>query len=94
TTNNWVAGWIEWNLALSVEGGPSWMGNSADSPVIVNATADEFYKQPLFYALAHFSKFVPPGSVHIGLETEDDGGISNIAFLTPEGNTVVILMST
>ena len=25
-----------------------------DSPIIVNKTADEFYKQPLYYAMGHF----------------------------------------
>nr|CAD7194004.1 unnamed protein product [Timema douglasi] len=47
----------------------------------------------MFYDLAHFSKFVPPGSVHIGLDTYDDTGIENIAFLTPDNVTVVILQN-
>nr|CAD7573561.1 unnamed protein product [Timema californicum] len=47
----------------------------------------------MLYALAHFSKFVPPGSVHIGLDTDDDTGIENIAFLTPDNVTVVILQN-
>lgn len=33
-----------------------------DSPIIVNALNDEFYKQPMFYAMGHFSEFVRPGS--------------------------------
>jgi len=33
-------------MALDEVGGPNWAGFSADSPIIVNATADEFYKQP------------------------------------------------
>nr|CAD7395805.1 unnamed protein product [Timema poppensis] len=91
--NNWVTGWTDWNMALDLEGGPNWVSNYVDAPIIVNATADEFYKQPMFYALAHFSKFVPPGSVHIGLDTDDDTGIENIAFLTPDNVTVVILQN-
>ena len=57
-----VSGWVDWNIALDTRGGPNWVNNMADSPVIVNATADEFYKQPMFYAMGHFSKFVWPGS--------------------------------
>nr|CAD7573562.1 unnamed protein product [Timema californicum] len=91
--NNWVTGWTDWNMALDLEGGPNWVSNYVDAPIIVNATADEFYKQPMFYALAHFSKFVPPGSVHIGLDTDDDTGIENIAFLAPDNVTVVILQN-
>ncbi|KAI6239653.1 Glucosylceramidase [Aphelenchoides fujianensis] len=53
----WVVGWVDWNLALDTEGGPNWAHNFVDSPIIVNATAGEWYKQPMFYVLAHFSKF-------------------------------------
>ena len=37
-----------------MEGGPNWVKNFVDSPVIVNKDKDEFYKQPTYYALAHF----------------------------------------
>ena len=60
--NNWVTGWIDWNLALDEKGGPNWVENYVDAAVIVNATANEFYKQPMFYTLAHFAKFIRPGS--------------------------------
>nr|CAD7398128.1 unnamed protein product [Timema poppensis] len=93
-TNHWVTGWVDWNLALDLDGGPNWAKNTVDSPIIVNATADEFYKQPMFYALAHFSKFVPPGSVHIGLETENNSdSIENVAFVTEDDIKVIILQN-
>ena len=57
-----VSGWVDWNMALNMTGGPNWAGNYADSPIIVNAEKDEFYKQPMFYAMGHFSKFIRPGS--------------------------------
>ncbi len=52
--NHWVTGWTEWNLALDLAGGPNWAKNFADAPIIVNQTADEFYREPMFYALGHF----------------------------------------
>lgn len=51
---HWVTGWTDWNLALNMEGGPNWVHNYVDSPIIVNAEKDEFYKQPMFYAMGHF----------------------------------------
>ncbi|XP_063231470.1 putative glucosylceramidase 4 [Bacillus rossius redtenbacheri] len=93
-TTNWVTGWVDWNMVLDLDGGPNWAKNEVDAPVIVNATADEFYKQPMFYALAHFSRFVPPGSVRVGLQAERSGGIESVAFLTPDNATVVILHNT
>ncbi|GMR46007.1 hypothetical protein PMAYCL1PPCAC_16202, partial [Pristionchus mayeri] len=60
--NNFVGGWTDWNMALDLTGGPTWVGNFLDSPIIVNKTADEFYKQPTHYAMTHFSRFLRPGA--------------------------------
>ncbi|KAJ9573851.1 hypothetical protein L9F63_008775, partial [Diploptera punctata] len=92
-TNNWVTGWVDWNIALDEQGGPNWANNFVDAPIIVNATADEFYKQPMYYVLAHFSKFVPQGSQRIQLSTTDNKGIENVAFVDPNGNTVLIFLN-
>ncbi|XP_063240974.1 lysosomal acid glucosylceramidase-like [Bacillus rossius redtenbacheri] len=89
--NNWASGWVEWNLALNTDGGPSWYGNSADSPVIIHKTTDEFYKQPMFYAIGHFSAFVPPGSRRMGLRAASGGSsLEAVAFLRPDNVTVVV----
>lgn len=56
--NHWVVGWTDWNLALDTLGGPNWANNPVDSPIIVNATANEFYKQPMFYALGHVTRYM------------------------------------
>ncbi|XP_069998576.1 putative glucosylceramidase 3 [Penaeus vannamei] len=101
--NHWVTGWLDWNLALDTTGGPNWAGNRVDAPVIVNATADEFYKQPMFYALGHFSKFVPAGSVHVTSrvvkdgdddEGDDEGDLHTAAFTRADGGNVLILLNT
>lgn len=100
--NHWVTGWLDWNLALDTTGGPNWAGNRVDAPVIVNATADEFYKQPMFYALGHFSKFVPAGSVHVTSrvvkdgddEGDDEGDLHAAAFTRADGGNVLILLNT
>ncbi|XP_063240973.1 lysosomal acid glucosylceramidase-like isoform X2 [Bacillus rossius redtenbacheri] len=92
--NHWSSGWVEWNLALSMTGGPSWYGNSADSPIIVNATAGEFYKQPMFYAIGHFSAFVPPGSRRVSLAASADKDVQSAAFLRPDGAVVVVFLNT
>lgn len=49
-----MVGWTDWNLALNPEGGPNWVRNFVDSPIIVDIAQDTFYKQPMFYHLGHF----------------------------------------
>ena len=43
--SNWSTGWVDWNLALNMEGGPNWVKNFVDSPIIVDAENGLFYKQ-------------------------------------------------
>ena len=52
-------------VALDMNGGPNWAYNFVDSPIIVNADKDEFYKNPMYYGLAHFSKFLPEETFRI-----------------------------
>ncbi|XP_069690289.1 uncharacterized protein [Periplaneta americana] len=91
--NHWVTGWVDWNMALDTEGGPNWAGNQVEAPIIVNATADEFYKQPMFYALAHFAKFVPPGSRRIAYKISNDSIIECVSFLRPDNIVAIVLQN-
>ncbi|XP_033207306.1 lysosomal acid glucosylceramidase-like [Belonocnema kinseyi] len=91
--NHWVTGWVDWNLALDKVGGPNWNENNVDAPIIVDPETDEFFKQPMYYAIHHFSRFLPRGSVR--LELEDSSiifrSLTSIAFETPENKTVVLI---
>ncbi len=60
--NNWVNGWIDWNMVLDRQGGPNWFKNWCCAPVIVDPDKDEVYITPLYYTMAHFSKFIRPGA--------------------------------
>jgi glucosylceramidase len=91
--NNWAVGWVDWNLALDEGGGPNWSGNFVDSPIIVNNTIDEFYKQPMFYAMGHFSKYIPENSVRVNIEISNDTTITGTAFLLPNGNRAVVILN-
>ena len=42
------------------------------APVIVDETAGEVYYTPLYYTMAHFSKFIRPGAKRIGFQSSDD----------------------
>ncbi|XP_046737579.1 lysosomal acid glucosylceramidase-like [Diprion similis] len=87
---NWVTGWVDWNLALDKYGGPNWRQNFVDAPIIVNSEADEFYKQPMYYAIAHFSKFISLGSVRVGFN-HGKKSIEAVAFKTPKNETVLVM---
>lgn len=82
-------------MALDLNGGPSWSGSQIDSPVIVNSTGQEYYKEPTFYALAHFAKFVSPDSVRINVVVENKPkNLETVAFVRPDNSTVLVVINT
>ncbi|CAJ0959211.1 unnamed protein product, partial [Mesorhabditis belari] len=90
--NNFVVGWVDWNLCLDTNGGPTFVGNFADSPILVNASADVFYKQPIYYAMGHFSAWIPVGSDRIkSTSYGNDGSLKFSAFTHRSRRTLVIL---
>ncbi|XP_006895862.1 PREDICTED: glucosylceramidase isoform X2 [Elephantulus edwardii] len=88
-----VVGWTDWNIALNLEGGPNWVRNFVDSPIIVDITKDTFYKQPMFYHLGHFSKFIPEGSQRVGLVASEKTNLETVALIRPDGSAVVVVLN-
>jgi glucosylceramidase len=90
--NNYVHGWIDWNMVLNTQGGPNWFKNWCVAPVIVDTEKDEVYFTPLYYVMAHFSKFMRPGSVKIGCSVNHKEVITT-AVQNPDGSIVIALFN-
>ncbi len=90
--NNWVDGWVDWNMVLDIKGGPNWFKNWCIAPVIVNLEKDEVYMTPIYYTMVHFSKYIRPGAVRIGMEKKDDS-IFTTACENPDGSIAVVVFN-
>jgi len=90
--NNWVDGWVDWNMVLDRQGGPNWFKNWCVAPVIVDPEKDEVYFTPLYYTMAHFSKFIRPGAVRIGFENPDPT-LMITAAQNPDGTIAVVILN-
>ncbi len=90
--NNWVDGWIDWNMVLDRQGGPNWFKNWCVAPVIVDPDNDEVYFTPIYYALAHFSKYIRPGAKRIGFKNSDPELLVTAA-KNPDGSKVVVVFN-
>ncbi|KAG6584811.1 Glycosyl hydrolase [Phytophthora cinnamomi] len=94
---SFASGWTDWNLVLNTTGGPNWSDNQVDAPILVDEEGGaEFYKQPMYYVMGHFSKFLVPGSRHVQLNVSSSASsslenVDRVAFLTPEDQLVVVL---
>ena len=90
--NNWVNGWVDWNMVLNTKGGPNWFENWCVAPVIVDPDQDEVYFTPLYYAMAHFSKYIRPDAKIIAHENSDDKLMVTAAH-NPDGSFAVVLFN-
>ncbi|XP_065210514.1 lysosomal acid glucosylceramidase-like [Planococcus citri] len=87
-----TSGFVDWNLALDLEGGPNYLNNYHDAAITVDSKNDVFYKQPMYYVIGHFSKFIAPDSVRVYLEPFNTTftGISAIAAQRPDNAIVIV----
>lgn len=90
--NNWVDGWVDWNMVLDTQGGPNWFKNWCVAPVIVDPEKDEVYFTPLYYTMAHFSKYIRPQAQVIGLENADKE-LMVTAAENPDGTIAVVVFN-
>ena len=92
TTLNWSKCALMWNLALDQNGGPHANGSSTCRGVVtINSSSGQVAFNEEYYSIAHFSKFVRPGAVRIGLSLP--AGLTQfgaVAFLNPDGSKVMI----
>ncbi len=90
--NNWVDGWVDWNMVLNKQGGPNWFKNWCIAPVIVDEENDEVYFTPIYYVMAHFSKFIRPNAKVFDL-TLSDQEIMAAAAKNPDGTIAVVVFN-
>ncbi|MFS4483482.1 glycoside hydrolase family 30 protein [Hyunsoonleella sp. 2307UL5-6] len=90
--NNWVDGWVDWNMVLDKQGGPNWFKNWCVAPVIVDPELDEVYFTPLYQVMAHFSKYIRPNAKVIGVDTSNKA-LQVTAAKNPDGSIAVVVFN-
>ncbi len=87
--NTGASAWIDWNLLLSWQGGPSYCKNYVKSPIILNETEDDFILTPIYHALKKIAELFPAGSDIVRCEyTSND--IVAIARKTKSSHKVIL----
>ena len=90
---NWSRNVLLWNLAADPHNGPHTNdGGCTFCQGAITLDGSHAARNVAYYTVAHFSMFVPPGSVRIG-STEMEQLVS-VAFLTPEGKIVLVASNT
>jgi len=90
--NNWVDGWVDWNMVLDRQGGPNWFENWCAAPIIVDPDKDEVYFTPIYYTMAHFSKYIRPEAKVIDVANSDND-LMVTAAKNPDGTIAVVILN-
>jgi glucosylceramidase len=89
---NHCQGYIDWNLWLDNLGGPNWVNNLCDAPILLDIFPERIIKQSSYYYIGHISKYVLPGARRIASKL-DTPTLEQVAFENPNGEVVVVLMN-
>lgn len=82
---------LEWNLANNSVFGPHTPGGCTECKGALTIDGSAVSRNVAYYIIAHASKFVPPGSVRV--QSNSNQNIESVAFLTPKGSTILILLN-
>ncbi len=88
---NWCKNVIEWNLAADPKQDPHTDGGCTECLGAITIDGNSVTRNPAYYIIAHASKFVNPGSVRIKSNIPEN--LPNVAFKTPEGKMVLIVLN-
>ena len=89
--NAGMSTFLDWNLVLNEQCGPNHVGNFCDAPFLFDTSSGELAEQELQGYLWHFSHFLTPGAVRIGLSRYTDA-IEATAFRIG-GQLVTVLLN-
>ncbi len=91
-TRNWSRTVLEWNLANGPDHKPHTDRGGCDRCLGgITIDGDRVTRNPAYYVVAHSAKFIRPGSIRVA--TNELDGLPNVAFSTPEGKTVLIVLN-
>lgn len=82
---------LEWNLANDGSFGPHTPGGCTECKGALTIDGATVIRNVAYYIIAHAAKFVPPGSVRV--QSNRTRNIESVAFLTPKGDTILILLN-
>lgn len=103
--NNWANAWVDWNMFLNEDGGPShwleeqrregrdenkiWVG---ESPIVYDRKGQRLEIRSSYYYMGHFSKFIRRGARRIGYSVYDSA-IETCAFRNEDGTIVCVVLN-
>ena len=90
--NSGINAYFDWNLILNHKGGPNHKLNYCNSPIMLNKDSSNYIKNPTYYYIGHFSKFINPGAKRLAFSRYTDN-IEVTSFMNTDNSICVILFN-
>jgi len=90
--NHGACVFIDWNILLNSQGGPNHVNNFCDAPMMYDVVTGRLVKKLSYTYIGHFSRYLLPGSVRIGMSRYTDE-IDVTAFKRPDHKLAAVLMN-
>lgn len=90
--NNYATMFIDWNIVLDANGGPTHIGNYCNAPIIAHIEENQLEYRPVYYYIGHFSKAIRPEAVRLGCSCYTDD-LEVTAFQNEDGSVAVIVLN-
>jgi glucosylceramidase len=92
SVRNWCKNVIEWNLTSNPANTPHTDRGGCDRCLGgVTIDGDRVTRNPGYYVVGHVGRFVAPNSIRI--ESNRTKSLNNVAFTTPDGKTVLLVIN-
>jgi glucosylceramidase len=94
--NNWMTGFVDWNIILDKTGGPNHTHNFCGAPVMIDTETGEVHLTPVYYTLKQLSRNIRPGDIALHVpqvEGELTDSIYVGAILNKQNEVVINLLN-
>ena len=89
-TRNWAKTVLTFNLALDPHGGPHTGGCDTCTPVVTVNLDGTITRNAEYYLLAQAARFITPGAVRVGSDSDPSLAVAHVAFRNPNRSLVLI----
>lgn len=91
--NNYNEARIDWNLLLNEEGGPNYVNNFCEAPIIYDRNEKRIKYSISYYYTGHFSRYIKPQAKRIACFNDAEEKLYSTAFENPDGEVVVVVQN-
>lgn len=91
--NHHMNAFVAWNMIVDENGGPYHdRPGGCKAPIVADDQTDTFILEPIYYAIAHFSRFIKRGAVRLGTSVFKEE-VKMAAFQNPDGEIVSVILN-